>query len=893
MAKWTKQLKKRVGHHAHSLQYWLRPEAPAPLPENLLSSVDLLERDRFSQLLSYTDYDEEQQIFFVDDRQDHLAAGFSLRFWPLLLTGMDAENQFEALLSGCSSDTLVQFGVLSYPGVEHHLDEWAAARVARTTNPLLRQMAARRRDFMQYCSLQGGPSLLPQAELHPRSIVYLLNVRVPFKGDPNSPRDIDQFLRQVQDLRNSAQGSLQSVGIPSRIVDKSMMNKYLRIMLNPQVPVSQLEKESIDDLPFGRGLVNRETRMAVLRNGAIAFGSKPLPDMDRAQDGDTLEEDPLVCVPITVDALPSTLYLGHTADLLGAQASREDRISPPFWVYTTIHVLDPDKAQEALTMKLGSLNKQAMSESPWYRSMMGHLYRRRDDTTMLLDHLRSGRGMVRAYTGINIYTSLSSMQKDVEYVSGLWRKAGFRASPERFIQLPAFVASLPFQYTPEMDPPNHGLQRATTMHSLNASCLAHAQGDWAGHTPESGGPLLVSRRGQVVNIDIMQGSTNYNFVVVAASGAGKSFLTNELVSDFLSKAGLVRIIDVGRSYFRFCEIMGGQNLVFDPRNPLSLNPFSGVDTEEDLAEMMPMFKALLRQMAFPLQAEDQTPAWEYQELERAVTECWDTYRGETELSHIYNWLMDHSDERAHDLASQLRPYAIGRYAAWFSGPRQVSFHNEIVVVELEELKADPELQSIVLTLSIHHITKEMYLSDRRKPKLLAIDEAWDLLGNVKTGKFIETAFRRARKYNGAAGVITQSFEDFEKSAAARAAIENAAWQFVLYQRPESLEFAIANKRIVADDRLLAILKSVRSGPGFSEIYVRSEEGQGLYRFVTDRHSYWTFTTNPKDLAKIANAQDKGQDLAAIIDELARADYKERYGIESLQDGLAILRQQSY
>lgn len=892
MVRWIKQLKKRAGGQAHLLQHWLRPEAPAPLPGNLIAAADLLERNRFSQLLTYTDYDEEDKIFFVDDRQDHLAAGFSLRFWPLLLTGMDAENQFEALLSACPPDTVAQFAVLSYPGVEHHLDQWAEARVAKTQNPLLRQMALRRRDFMQYASLQGGPSLLPQTELHPRSILYLLNIRVPFKGDPNSSREIDLFLRNVTDLRNSAMGSLQSVGIPSQIVDKSQMNRILRILLNPQVPASQLEQESVDDMPFGHGLVNRDTRMAVLRNGGIAFGSKTLPDLDNARETLGLENDPTVCVSLTVDALPATLYLGHTADLLGTQTSREDRISPPFWAYTTIRVLDADKAQEMLTMKLGSLNKQSMSESPWYRSMMAHLYRRRDDTTHLLDQLRSGRGMVRAYTGVNLYTRLSTMQKDTEYVSGLWRKAGFRASPERFIQLPAFVASLPFQYTPEMDPPNHGLQRATTLHSLNAACLAHAQGDWAGHPAEAGGPLLVSRRGQVANIDLMRGSTNYNFVVVAASGAGKSFLANELVSDFLSKAGLVRIIDVGRSYYRFCEIMGGQNLVFDPRNPLSLNPFSGVDTEEDLSEMMPMLKALLRQMAYPLQAEEQTPAWEYQELERAVTECWHIHRGDTELGHIYHWLMEHSDERAHDLASQLRSYAIGRYAPWFSGPRQVSFHNEIVVVELEELKSDPELQSIVLTLSIHHITKEMYLSDRRKPKLLAIDEAWDLLGNVKTGKFIETAFRRARKYNGSAGVITQSFEDFEKSPAARAAIENAAWQFVLYQRPESLEFAIANKRIVADDRLLSILKSVRSGPGFSEIYIRSEEGQGLYRFVTDRHSYWTFTTNPKDLVKIANLQDRGLELVDIIDKLAREDYKERFGVEDLQEALAILRQQS-
>ncbi|MHB1666126.1 TraC family protein [Thiomonas sp.] len=890
MTRWLKQLK--LGRKVGAIRDWVAPEPPLPTPQSLLTAADLLEHDKFSQLLTYTDYDESRKLFFMDDKDDLLAVGFALQYWPLLLTGTDAENQLEAVIMGCPANTVLQFGVLSYPGVDGFLDTWARARVAKTENPLLRQMALRRRDFMRYTALNGGPSLLPQTELHPRAIHYMLSVRIPFHGDPASAREVEGFLKQVLDVRDSTIGSLASIGIPAVVMGRTEVERILRIMLNPQIPVSALDRLATPGLPFGADLIDRSTRMAALHGGGIAFGMKPLPDMDDHTEVIAADEDPLVCVSITADALPSPLYLGHTGDLLGSQASREDRIHNPFWAYTNIHILDPDKASEALTAKLGGLNKQAMSESPWYRSMMSHLYTRRDDATYLLEQLRQGKNLTRAYVGINIYTTATNAKRDGEYVRGLWRKNGFRASPERYIHLPAFVASLPMQYTPQMDPPNRGLQRATTMHSLNAACLAHVQGDWSGHDPSRGGPLLVSRRGQVACVDLLKATTNYNFVVVAASGAGKSFLTNEIVSDFLSKGGLVRIIDVGRSYQRFCEIMGGQNMIFDPRNPVSMNPFSGVCTPEDLSELMPMMKALLRQMAYPLTDEANTPAWEYQALETAITAAWQEKGEETELSDVYTWLLEHGDARAKDLAFQLAPFAIGRYAPWFSGVRRMSFNNDLVVVELEELKSDPELQTIVLTMCINQITKEMYLSDRRKPKLLAIDEAWDLLGNVRTGKFIETAFRRARKYNGIAGVITQSFEDFEKSPAARAAIENAAWQFVLYQRPESLEFAITNKRIVGDERLLAILKSVRSGLGFSELYIRSEDGQGLYRFITDRHSYWTFTTNPIDLAKIANLTEQGIPLPEIIDRMARADYQERWGAPDLAEALATLEGKS-
>jgi conjugal transfer ATP-binding protein TraC len=247
------------------------------------------------------------------------------------------------------------------------------------------------------------------------------------------------------------------------------------------------------------------------------------------------------------------------------------------------------------------------------------------------------------------------------------------------------------------------------------------------------------------------------------------------------------------------------------------------------------------------------------------------------------WLRDYSGDesnRAQDLAMQLEPFSHGRYRRWFSGPRTVTFSKPLVVIELEELKQDSALQAVVLQLVMFQVTKEMYLGDRRLPKLLAIDEAWDLMGGLKTGRFIETAFRRMRKYNGIAGVITQSFEDFEKSSAARAAIENAAWQFILYQRPESVEFAVSNKRISADEMSVSLIKSVRSGAGFSEVFVRGEQGSGLYRFVTDKHSYYTFTTKPTDINRLDDLVRNGMTMEKAIDTLSMQDYEQMWGEKS-------------
>lgn len=846
------------------LTAFVKPESPGLTPYTLSSAVALTERNSFAGLFTYRFFDETNNLCFLDD-SDTPAIGFVLAMNPLMVAGVDTESQVEAVFTAVPPDSIVQFGKLVTPQVENFINIWAQARLVKNKNPLLRQIAERRRDFM--LTTAGGPSMLPQTRLHPRMMQWYLAVRIPYKGALSDESEMSTFLRQVLDVRGTVQGALKAAMMDSEVLDEESFKFLLRELLNPHLEPQERVMEQVEGAPLAQDILARNTRVTVRADGRIGFAR---------QAG----EPDVVVSSLTVDTAPRTLYLPMMARTLGNPVAWDERITCPYWAYTTVHVLHPDDSKDKLLTTFGLLNKQTMSESPWFRSMMGHLYERKDRAEGLLKETNKGHTLVRAYSGINLYTPMDEARTQTEYVKGLFRRAGFRISEEAYISLPAFMASMPLQYTPAMDPPNKGLQRAWLMSSLHAASMVQIQGDWRGTGEDKGGLLLVSRSGQVATFDLLQTTINYNFVVVAASGSGKSFLTNEIVCDFLSKGGIARIIDVGRSYARFCEIMGGENLIFSPDSPMSLNPFTGIKTEADLNEMMPMLKDLLRLMAYPLTAESETPAYQYQLLEKAITQAWLGAGEACDLSHVVDWLANYKGDngnRAQDLALQLEPFSHGRYKRWFSGRRTVTFSKPLVVIELEELKQDSALQAVVLQLMMFQVTKEMYLSDRRQPKLLAIDEAWDLMGGLSTGRFIETAFRRMRKYNGIAGVITQSFEDFEKSPAARAAIENAAWQFVLYQRPESVEFAVTNKRISADEMTVELIKSVRSGQGFSEVFVRGENGSGLYRFVTDKHSYYTFTTKPADINRLNDLVDKGYPLEKAIDELSMQDYERMWG----------------
>lgn len=840
---------------------WVRPDAPAEMPLTTAMARSLVEHQRFTSLLSYRDVDPERNLVFLDDGTP--AVGFMLILSPLVVAGAAAEPQLESIIRACPTDTVLQYGVLSVPQVEGFLSDWLNARLAKNTRPLLRQMAERRYNFMRAAAT--GPSLIQSTRLHPRQQYFLLSVRVPFRGNVNIEREFNLFIDDVVELRNAVRGSLKATKIDSEPLPGEAIRFFLREILNPHLSPRERTTGSTPGAAMHLDLLDRNTRIKVEQGGRLSFNS----DKPGAQ--------PIVAVPMTVDIFPGELHLSSTCRVLGAPESYDDRISMPYFAYTTVHVLDRERSKDELTMKLGLLNRQTMSASEWYRSMMSHLYRRKDHAQLLSDMIAKEHRLVRAYSGITLYCHSDEARQGADYVKGLWQQSGFRLDTEPYLALPAFLASLPLQYSPAMDPPNKGLQRAQLCHSLNGASLSLVQGDWSGTGPEKGGPLLISRKGQLCTLDLLRSSTNYNFVVVATSGAGKSVLANEIASDFLSKSGMVRIIDVGGSYARYCEVNGGINMTFDPEDPKSLNPLWGIETEDQLNELMPLMQDLLRQMAYPLRAD--APDWEYSIIPRAVEAAWRTYGPSTEVRHVYEWLLKHADRRANDLADQLATFAVGRLSKWFNGPRQVAFQGDLVVLELERLNNDKELRSVVLALAIHSITRELYLADRSIPKLMMVDEAWDLLGGVGTGKFIETAFRRIRKYNGIAGIITQSFADFERTPAAKAALENAAWQFLLYQKPESISSALRNGWIQEGSYEAELLKTVRSGDGFSEVLVRGESGTGLYRLVLDQHSYYTFTTKAPEITAINELVSSGMTLPQAIDEMAHRAYVGRFGRE--------------
>ena len=176
-----------------------------------------------------------------------------------------------------------------------------------------------------------------------------------------------------------------------------------------------------------------------------------------------------------------------------------------------------------------------------------------------------------------------------------------------------------------------------------------------------------------------------------------------------------------------------------------------------------------------------------------------------------------------------------------------------MVLELEELKGRKHLQQVVLLQIIYQIQQLMYQrqDERDRPKLVLIDEAWDLLTAGDIAKFIETGYRRFRKYGGAAVTITQGVEDLYNSPSGRAIAENSANMYLLGQKAEAITALEKAGRLPLTPAGYALLKSVHTEPGaYSEILCLTERGLGIGRLIVDPYKRLLYSTRAEDVAAI-------------------------------------------
>jgi len=808
----------------------------------------LLARKSPACLISALAYDPDSQLIMHADG----CLGFVIRCYPLLGVDERIVQQLQPLLSlPYPTNTILQVSLWTSPDVE---DQLLAMHEVRTPRPGVVMSNGRR--IASALVLSRGEYLrrhtqCPISDLAPtriRDIQVLVSVKVPFAGDAPNESECDLLGR----LRTGCEQILRTVGMAPLTLDPERYLRVLGALLNWDSNASWRSQARLyDDSRLIRDQAFDAETTVKVDEGGIWLGRKRVRTL-------------------CVKRLPEYAHLVQAAQFLGdvKTGTRGVRES----VLITLHVLFPEaeSARTTMTTRKNAATWQSMGPLARY---LPRLARQKEDYDTLFQALEDGDRVVRAYLSWSLFSdSDEESEAAVTNLMTYMRELGYRLQEDRYISLPVFLMALPGNADPSAA---RNLMRFRTMATRHATQLMPVVGDWKG----TGTPVMtmMSRNGQLMGLDLFDSPTNYNGVIAAESGSGKSFFCNYLVQSYLSMGADVFVIEIGRSFKNLCKVHGGEHLEFTADSELSLNPFSGI---EDFEEQGDFLMATLVAMASP-----RGEITEFQEsaLRSVVRTKWDQHGKALTIDLLAESLSKFRDgdgkldSRVNDLGTQLFAFTSrGEYGKWFNKTSTVNFNSPFTVLELEEIKSRRHLMKVVLVQLMAAIARAMYLTQDGRPKILIIEEAFDLISEGSEGIFIERGFRRFRKYQAAALVILQSVNDLYRTEPGGAIWENAAHKFLLGQTPESIDWLIKSGRLSVGAGAADVLKSVRTEKGlYSEIFVYTRHGSGIARFTVDRFSQLLYSTDPHERFAIAERMTAGMTLEDAIADIIRDEQQVR------------------
>lgn len=466
----------------------------------------------------------------------------------------------------------------------------------------------------------------------------------------------------------------------------------------------------------------------------------------------------------------------------------------------------------------------------------------------------------------------------------------FSMQEESYLNPTLLVMSLPFGLYPDRTTLRM-LERDFRMPVKAAVLMAPVQTDFRG----GGRPALLytGRKGQLVTLDLFDPRiNNNNFIVSAESGAGKSFLLNNLCQQYFACGALIRIIDIGGSYRKLCTLCSGRYIDVGEES-LVLNPFDmGLALDgDDKQSAITMAVAIVAEMANAATRKGVSTS-EWNLLKSAVQWTIDEGLADHGIDAVRDWLgsypahvgnkldkVDHLIPTARELAFNLRDFGTGgAYGHFFNGPSTLDIRSdEFVVLELERLKAMPDLFNVIVMVVVNAVTQELYLSARDRPRFVLCDEAAQFMTRTdgqdlsRLAEAFGQGYRRARKYRGSFGIVLQSMNDLMLfGGPGQVILENAATRFLL--QGSTYDRAVDNKILDYSGFVLDLLKSVRnSKPDYSEVFIDSPLGLGIARLVVDPFSYWINTSAPEEVAAFDGLIAQGISPLDAICRLAGVD----------------------
>ena len=159
--------------------------------------------------------------------------------------------------------------------------------------------------------------------------------------------------------------------------------------------------------------------------------------------------------------------------------------------------------------------------------------------------------------------------------------------------------------------------------------------------------------------------------------------------------------------------------------------------------------------------------------------------------------------------ARLAPFVTGTHRGLFDGPTTTRPEGHLVVFSLRDLP--DELKAAGTLLTLEAVWRKVSDPDRRRRRLVVVDEAWLLMSDPEGAKFLFRMAKSARKHWCGLTVVTQDAADLLGSPLGEAVVANAATQILLRQAPQAIDALAEAFGLSAGER--AYLLGARRGEG--------------------------------------------------------------------------------
>ncbi len=800
-------------------------------------SSDSISFDFLADLLPYRLYDQEKRLY-----ENRSSYGFVLEVAPLLGGGLDAQKELSALLREIGEDgAQIQCLLIADPRIDGFVEKWMEPRLKQ--GGIFSKIADKKKEFLEKQSKEG--------DIPPRIFRFFFSYAQKKTADPF----------KLVEKRNKALEVFSRISQASEVEPLALI-ELLSGMLNFDLSTKTKTRTSWDQN-------NWISRQALLPGGALEV----------AKDGLLFHEGAETARLKTYEAIdvPDRWSLAQMGELMGDFLNVSYRIPSPFYLHFGIHFPSQEKVQTRFKGKLKMLEHQ--SKFPSLTRMVPDILLEMEESLHVKQKLLEGEKFVETRFSSGLWANAARFVRAESIFLALFQKYGFRLQENSFLHLSDFLSSLPMAWGEDAASISK-LRRIRSMRTTLTDETAHlipCIGEWWGNS--SRGTMLMGRKGQIATWDPFETEGNLNSIVIGPSGSGKSVFMQEMIMSHLGQGGRVYILDLGRSFEKLCTLLNGQYLNFSEKSSLNLNPFQLIETnagQEAVNTGLEMVASIVATMAMPSQTIDKERA---DILGSLVKTAWEKEGTNATIDTVIQ-LMDTMTFQSElmigaieSLKEGLKKYGRqGVYANYFYGSVPVDFTADIVVIETEELKNMPDLQSVILQIFTLTISNQIFMGDRNRRCMICIDEAWDLLKSPQMEGFIESLARRLRKYNGALVVGTQSIKDFERSHGARAAFQNSNWLVMLGKDNDSINALKRDNLIPMDASKEAALSSLRMESGkYSELFLyhKSSGASTVAQLKLDPFSAALYSTKAEEFQAVQELQSQGMSIEDALEWLLK------------------------